>query len=100
MNWEITASVGGRIVRRLTFTNNDGGLINTAGWTFKASVRGIPLTVVHNSAGVIDVIVTSAQTIALGVGVYSLGVDWTDALGNPPEQEIKAVLRIERDMAL
>lgn len=105
MSWEINTSQGGTVVRRLTLTSDTGVPINTTGWTWRASVRGsaisLPVTVtVVNPLGVVDVKVTAAQTRLLPHGVYRLGIDWTDALGESPEEEITAVFRVSRDAAL
>lgn len=103
MTWNIEAVQGGTITRRLTLTNDDGTALITAGWQWRAGLAGsrthltVPVTVV--SDGVIEVTITSAQTAALDPGVYTLAVDWTDSQGNTPEEEIKGIVRIERDTA-
>lgn len=103
MTWNINAVQGGTITRRLTLTNDDGTALVTTGWTWRAGISGstvrIPLAVTSISGNVIQVTIPASITSTLEPGVYTLAIDWTDALGNTPEEEIKATVRIERDTA-
>lgn len=103
MTWNINAVQGGTVTRRLTFTNDNGTPLLTTGWQWRAGIAGsrgrapIPVTVI--SDGVIEIHISSALTSALEPGVYTLAVDWTDAQGGTPEEEVKGTVRIERDTA-
>lgn len=103
MTWEIHTVQGGTVKRRLALTNDDGTVVQTNGWTWRAGISGssgtVPVTVSVIQSGVIDVIVPATVTRALEPGVYTLAVDWTEPSGDTPEEEIKAVLWVGRDTA-
>ncbi len=103
MTWEINAAQGGTITRTLTLTNDDGSMIDTTNWAWRGGLHGsrssLYVQVDQVESGVITFTIPEESTRLLDPGVYTLGIDWTDALGNTPEEEIKATVRIERDTA-
>ncbi len=96
--WPLSMSQGGRLSRTLSFANDDGTPINTAGWTWRARLAGMgiqrPVPISSPVSGTAVFVVDPALSSSLAPGVYDLFVDWNDAAGNPPEEELTTTLTV------
>lgn len=103
-DWKLAVSQGGTVRRTLTFRNTvDGTLVDTTGWVWRARVSGqgvdIAASATQLSMGVVELLITSGQTSILVPAVYKVAVDWTDAGGNTPEQEVAGLMVVDRQVA-
>ncbi len=97
-DWVITSVQGGTISRTLTFTDDAGLPIDTTGWQWRSALIGRNVnespTIVSPVSGTVAVTVPKEITRRIPVGTYQLVVDWTDAQGSTPEQEIVGIVTI------
>ncbi len=97
-DWLITAVQGGTIRRSLTFTDDSGVPIDTTGWSWRSALLGRNVREIVSATspqpGTVVVNVPKETTGRIPVGTYQLIVDWTDAQGSTPEQEIVGIVTI------
>ena len=105
MTWEITLSQGGTFIRTMTFTDDADAALDTTGWTWLATLKSratgetVDVGTDATDGGVLTISMDRATTALLTPGSYILAIDYIDASGFSPEQEIQASVRVTQQQA-